>query len=280
MTEIEEAAAMSLNYRNQMTITKLLDPPTAIKDAVKDRFASCHEPNVETQRHRISRRHSNELLHAPYREQASNPEDRDEKSRSKVSRRLSNFEPRSGLVRRLSTETLTAPVRATSPTKPTPRARRNSPTANPTASPTGLVEIHQTRQHYLPYQGPVQLPTRSYSPDKVSRGVKRYHSAPLATLQGLRKPVRSISPSSLSPEESETDVAARFKGLTMFDVPLCKGNNNNPSLPTRAGSLSPPVSPWLASLASSSQQRSPASLPVKPPRRQLSPPHSVHLQSK
>lgn len=88
LSEIEEAAAISLNYRNQMTVTKLLYPslPQTVEDAAKDRFASSHES--ESGRRRIQRRHSNDSRNlSPNR-----------------TRRLSNDITPSRMYRRLSNE--------------------------------------------------------------------------------------------------------------------------------------------------------------------------------
>lgn len=237
---------MSLNYRNQMTITKLLDPPTVIKDAVKDRFASYHESGSQTQRHRISRRHSMEPLEIPRRLPESGTstctDEATSSGRGTMSRRLSNFELGNGLVRRLSTERLTAPVRAISPIKQTHATRRNSPTASPTASPARPIEVIRNKQQGQMHEGHLQLPTRSISPDSPSRNVRRYHSAPLAANQGLRKPVRTLSPCSLSPDKDETMVTGRLKSLKLLDATLSGEKNNAPSLPIRVRSPSPPLS--------------------------------------
>eukprot|EP00934_Nitzschia_sp_Nitz4_P003027 Nitzschia sp. Nitz4//scaffold126_size65214//58606//59640//NITZ4_006167-RA/size65214-snap-gene-0.54-mRNA-1//1//CDS//3329534722//3017//frame0 len=61
MDEIDEATVASQCYRNQMTISKILDPKNAEDEATmpKDRFASLHESEMHfIQEHRMPRRNS------------------------------------------------------------------------------------------------------------------------------------------------------------------------------------------------------------------------------
>jgi len=259
-----------------------MDPPIVMKDAVKNRFASCHESESTTQRHRISRRHSNEPLVMPRREpdygyldppnapldpnlsgDALNP------AQFRMTRRLSNFEPRNGLVRKLSSERLVAPTRTTSPKKKR-YERRNSPTAElePPSSPMGTMAL---QLQSIAKEGPLRLPSTPASPNTTGRLLKRHHSAPLVAFQGLRAPVRSISPSPDSPIEKETkSTTGQLEWLSDFEIPL--NTNQAPNFPTRSATPSPPSSPPQRGYERSPENSSPVM-----PRRRLSPP--VPLQS-
>lgn len=294
LPEIEEAAAISLNYRKQMTITKLMDPPIVMKDKVKNRFASCHETEAPTQRQRISRRNSNEPLVMPRREpdydhiypsslsrqQQNLSGDAMNPARLRMQRRLSNFEPDNGLVRKLSNEKLVAPTRTISPKKKR-FERRNSPTAElePPTSPIAAMGLPPADGE----EAPLRLPSRQISPNSMGRMLRRHHSAPLVAFQGLRIPVRikspnpnAMSPNPLSPQK-EAKLSKRFQKelLLGLETPLVSigSKNHAPSFPTRSTTPSPPPSPPPAERLG----RSPSSASPLKPRRRLSPP--VELQT-
>ena len=226
LSEIEEAAALSLNYRKQMTLTKLLEAPEQMKDAVKNRFASTQEPaetNGQSSRHRISRRHSMEPLRPPRREPeidypaescyctAPYPHHLDGPpssgpSRFTMPRRLSNIGPgpEDGLIRE-GTESgpwqgiESGPWRATTSKK---FERRNSPTAEPPASPLRRPTLPLVYSTSLDQSLP-QLPSRTFSPESEKRNnLRRHKSAPLSKIQGLKMPVRTVSP--IPPPKSGT----------------------------------------------------------------------------
>lgn len=275
LSEIEEAAAISLNYRKQMTITKLLGgEPEKMVDKVKNRFASSQEPEPHSQRHRISRRHSMEPLMPPRREPEVNYDPTSEVSdgplrpppRFQMTRRLSNYEPDTGPMKRISRENIdSSPAwRTKSPTK---FERRNSPTAAPT-SPIPSIEHRAyiqlpSRDNQLP-----QLPSRTISPETERRNnLRRHRSAPLSKYLGLRMPVRTLSP---IPPKAETKSSNhrthRTAPLTDDDKKqphsLPKSRVGTPTLPQR--SISPIPDKFRAS-------------PAKPFRR-LSPPIKLQME--
>jgi hypothetical protein len=177
--EIEEAAAIALNSKRQMTITKLISPK--MDDAVRNRFSSDTTEHVVLDRFAsVPRRHSN-----PKRVSPPKPFVR------KNSPTAEGMLPAAqAIYRRHSTtpppgQALTPPIRVASPGKPAGRKRitqQSPPTADSHSRVRPLSRRHS--EHVAPCQ-PLVRPTRTESPKATILAQSLVQSAHRAQLPNL-----------------------------------------------------------------------------------------------
>lgn len=217
MREIDEATAEASNYRRQMTLSKILEPTGALKNAPVDRFASSHDSEVHfINERRRPRRNSCESSFVPTRRPRRQSNDSPCCLPMRVPHELSTELIGAGQFRMprrwLCNSAVTAQNGSLGQTVSSGRFRRNSISTEYISheyeydsQSCGTPRDLSPSQRWSSEE-PAPLQDESPVQDEGRKSMQRYHSAPIHPARmALRPPSRTTSPLPTFAQKFEVD---------------------------------------------------------------------------